>query len=315
MIRRTAAWALALACAAWTLARLLDVEFGFPGAALLAFTPVVAAGSVLVTVVAVALRVWLAAALALLSAIALGAAVAPRITDDRADGASAGRPLRVLTANVANGRVSATDLLALARRGRVDVLSLQEVTPILDAALRTEGREALLPHAVAKPRGDSAGTALYSRFPLEEIPPPEPTRQAPSAARLRFPSGSTIEVFSLHPPAPTSGASVAEWRRELQDMPPARPSERPRLLAGDFNATFDHPEFRALLATGYVDAAERDGKGLRGTWPHGRVVPPPVVIDHVLVDDRCAVTDAQIFTMEGSDHRAVLAVLDLAPCL
>jgi endonuclease/exonuclease/phosphatase family metal-dependent hydrolase len=204
--------------------------------------------------------------------------------------------------------------MEIARRRRVDVLSVQELTPILDAALRTEGREELLPHAVAKPRGDSAGTALYSRFPLEEIPPPEPTRQDPSAARLRLPSGSTIEVFSLHPPAPTSGAAVAAWRRELEDMPPARPSTRLRLLAGDFNATLDHPEFRALLATGYADAAERDGNGLRGTWPQGRIVPPPVVIDHVLVDDRCAVSDSDVIAMEGSDHLAVLAVLDLAPC-
>ncbi len=315
MIRRVAVWALALACAAWTVVRLLDVEFGFPGTPLLAYTPVVAGGAAVLAVVALVLRVRLAAVPALISAVVLGATVAPRLTDDRADDAAAGRPLRVLTANVANGRVSATRLVELVRRRRVDVLSLQEVTPILDAALRTEGREALLPHAVANPRGDSAGTALYSRFPLTEIEAPRPTRHVTTAARLRLPSGSAIEVLSVHPPAPKDEALIAAWRRELGDMPPARPGTRPRLLAGDFNATFDHPEFRELLETGYADAAERDGQGLRPTWPRDRLVPPPVVIDHVLVDDRCAVTDAEVIPMAGSDHRAVLAVLDLAPCL
>ena len=43
-----------------------------------------------------------------------------------------------------------------------------------------------------------------------------------------------------------------------------RPDGPPRILAGDFNATLDHALLRRLLATGYVDAADRDGRGAGG---------------------------------------------------
>ena len=40
-----------------------------------------------------------------------------------------------------------------------------------------------------------------------------------------------------------------------------------RILAGDFNATLDHPELRAVLDRGYVDAADAASGGLKPTWP------------------------------------------------
>ena len=80
-----------------------------------------------------------------------------------------------------------------------------------------------------------------------------------------------------------------------------------RVLAGDFNATLDHVGLRRLLNSGYVDAADQVGAGLNPTWPSGALWPPPVAIDHVLVDDRCPVDTFSVVDVPGSDHRAVVS--------
>jgi endonuclease/exonuclease/phosphatase family metal-dependent hydrolase len=80
------------------------------------------------------------------------------------------------------------------------------------------------------------------------------------------------------------------------------------VLAGDFNATFDHAAFRGVLDHGYTDAAEQTGRGLTPTWAGWG---PPITIDHVLVDNRCAVRDYSVLDLPGSDHNAVLADLQL----
>ena len=81
----------------------------------------------------------------------------------------------------------------------------------------------------------------------------------------------------------------------------------PRLLLGDFNATLDHPALRRLIGSGYRDAADTVGAGLRPTWPADAV--PLVTLDHVLVDSRIGVRSVTVHAVPDTDHRAVVAVL------
>lgn len=112
--------------------------------------------------------------------------------------------------------------------------------------------------------------------------------------------------------APYSMAALDSWRIDLLAQPAATPDGPPRILAGDFNATLDHAPLRALLDTGYVDAARAAGAGLIGTWgPYDGDVIPPVTIDHVLVDARIGVRKVSVHPLPGSDHRPVLAELSL----
>jgi endonuclease/exonuclease/phosphatase family metal-dependent hydrolase len=97
----------------------------------------------------------------------------------------------------------------------------------------------------------------------------------------------------------------------LQSLPPADPAGPVRLLLGDFNASLDHEELRRILDSRYVDAADAVGNGLTPTWPQGRLIPPSVTIDHVLVDERVRVQAVHIRELPGSDHRAVTADLIL----
>jgi endonuclease/exonuclease/phosphatase (EEP) superfamily protein YafD len=106
---------------------------------------------------------------------------------------------------------------------------------------------------------------------------------------------------------------MGNWRRDLRRLPDARPGGIVRVLAGDFNATLDHRELRRVLDRGYRDAADRNGSGLRATWPaDGRRV-PPVAIDHVLADERAGVQAVRVRDLPRSDHRAVVAVLRIGP--
>jgi endonuclease/exonuclease/phosphatase (EEP) superfamily protein YafD len=114
-----------------------------------------------------------------------------------------------------------------------------------------------------------------------------------------------------HPPFPPwARRAVSRWRDELAVLPP--PGDPPVLLAGDYNATLDHAEFRRLLRLGHADAASQAGHGLTPTWgpePTGR--PPLLAFDHVLVDPTWAVLATSAHPLLGSDHRALFAELRL----
>lgn len=80
---------------------------------------------------------------------------------------------------------------------------------------------------------------------------------------------------------------------------------------GDFNSTLDHRPLRALLGTGYRDAADVLGRGLRATWPTDTAITPVAAIDHVLVEQICLVRSFETLPMPGADHRAVVAEIAL----
>jgi endonuclease/exonuclease/phosphatase family metal-dependent hydrolase len=64
--------------------------------------------------------------------------------------------------------------------------------------------------------------------------------------------------------------------------------------------------FRDLVDHGYADAAEETGEGMLATWsswPTG----PPLTIDHIVADTRCAISSYAVYDLPNSDHRAIMA--------
>jgi endonuclease/exonuclease/phosphatase (EEP) superfamily protein YafD len=307
-------WLPVVGCLVWTVVRLAGWERGWPWVQLMAFTPYVAAGSVAVAVLAFVARRWVAGAVAVVAAVALCAVVVPRASGDR-DGTADGRPLRVLTVNLMGGRAEGRAVVSLVDRLDVDVLALQELTPDGDDALRAAGVHRLLPFAASFPLPGVSGSAVLSRHPLT----------APSHRRLRggsvqaratveVPGAGPVDVESAHPAAPWGAPGMENWHHDLRAQPPATVDGRPRVLLGDFNATLDHAALRRLVDTGYRDAAEVAGTGLRTSWPsrwpsEGRRLTLPVTLDRVLADRRIGVTTARPYRIAGTDHRAVYAAL------
>ena len=307
-VRALAAWLLVAPFAAIAVVRLAGLERGWPLVQLVAYTPLFAAGAAVAALLAALLRQRLPALVAAVVAIALGAVVGPRALGgaDDADGPT----LRVLTANLRDNPGAAPHFVALVRRTRPDVVSLQEVSPRVLTALEAEGLLERLPERVVPAWTGVPGNGLYARLPLRRGADPPGLSKLTPAARMTI-GGTRVEVVAVHPQAPARRSHTPRWRADLRALPPATPDGPLRVLAGDFNATLDHAELRRLLDTGYEDAADAVGAGLRATWPSGRRFPPPVTIDHVLVDERASVRGVTVHRVPRTDHRAVLAELVL----
>ncbi|MBO2445985.1 endonuclease/exonuclease/phosphatase family protein [Actinomadura barringtoniae] len=320
--RTVLAWTGVGAWGTWTLVRLAGGDrlpiIATPAAPALALTPYVAATVPIPILLAVLLRRWKAAIAAGVVAAGLVAVVLPRAIGG--DQPSAHGPVvRILTANMLFGEADPNRIIQLVRSTNADILSLQEFTTGAVGRLEGAGLTSLLPYKVIDPRWGAAGSGLYSRYPMQQLPPLPRTQMAMPQAEVTLPSGRRLEVTAVHPVPPISAESLHDWKRDLGELPSARPpaeasagnaSGPVRILAGDFNATLDHATLRKLIGRGYADAADRAGEGLIPTW--GLTEPrPPLTIDHVLVDRRCRVQKVEIHDLKGSDHRALFAEVRL----
>jgi endonuclease/exonuclease/phosphatase family metal-dependent hydrolase len=291
---------------AWLTIRLFGLEGGFPLVPLIAYTPYAALALILVLAIALWLRRWIAAGVAAAALSGFVLAVLPRAFPDRNSAATSGPRLTLMTANLMLGEAEPEPLVELVRSQDVDVLAVQELTPDATDGLRRAGLAKLLPESELLPVPGSSGGGLYSRLPLRGLAPIE---QVPGGfltprAKVRTAASGSLEVISAHPRPPTR-YEVDTWQAALDRLPPADPNGRLRLLLGDFNATLDHDELRELISTGYTDAAAAAGIGLAATWPADGF-PPPVAIDHALIDSRIEVVDASVHDLPGSDHRALV---------
>jgi endonuclease/exonuclease/phosphatase family metal-dependent hydrolase len=306
--RLVVAWAVVAPFAAWALLRVLGLERGFPLVALVAFTPYVAAASLVALAAAAIMRVRGAVLLAAVVAVALLALVVPRaVPGGQTDQPENGAELTVMTANLHFGEADPAAVVAAVREAEVDLLCLQEVTPAAVRGLRRAGLEGKLDESVVSTTRGAGGGAIYARLPLTA------TGDVHRAAGFRMPgarlrvSGRPVAVASVHPVPPTDAESTRRWRDALRALPGAGDGAELGLLLGDFNATLDHSELRRVLDSGYVDAADVTGAGLVPTWSRG--LSPPLTIDHLLVDERIHIADSEVRALPGSDHRAVIADL------
>jgi endonuclease/exonuclease/phosphatase (EEP) superfamily protein YafD len=308
-------WAVAGFFAAWAAARLTAAD-RFPpleraAVPLLSLTPQAAAGAGLA---ALALRRRGPATTAALAGAALAATLAPRVIASRQPPGS-GPVLRVLTVNMHYGKAAGPGIVGLARRLQVDVLFLQELGEDGTTRLKDAGLGELLPHMMDDGRTYRyRGSAIYARYPLREGLTLRPSFASQPTARLDLPDGQAVQLVCVHPHPPFPPwvtEAVPRWRAELQSLPD--PGDVPVVLAGDYNASADHAEFRRLLRRGYVDAAAQIGRGLAPTWGPEPTAGRPAMLafDHVVVDPRCAVLATSAHPLPGSDHRGLYVQLRL----
>lgn len=280
----------------------------------LAFTPYAAATSVVPLAAAAWARSRTGAVLSTGAGAVLAAAVLSRGRGSSVAPDADGVRLRVATVSLRKGHVAPGPVLDLVRRYRVDVVAAQELTPRAEAALTAAGLGGLLPHAHVIPARPgavpAASGAVWSRIPLKARGAIPGGFEQPTVLLLPK-DGPAVELTSVHsfPPA-LSPSAVRQWTRDLADLPAASDGVL-RVLAGDFNATYDHAAMRAVLARGYADAALRAGRGLAWTWRPLRLRVPRLSLDHVLIDPRIGVASVELVRVAGSDHLGVVAELVL----
>ena len=306
-------WTVAGGLAGWAAARLAGADrwryleaWAVP---VLSFTPQATAGAWAGVLL---IRGRGARGTAALAGAALTAAMASRALPRRQPPAG-GPALRLLTANLREGRAAAASLVELARWTGADVLFVQELTDEAVTRLERAGLNALLPHHITQAVAGGAGGGIYARHPLSDGLAVASASLAQPSAQLDLPSGQSIQLVCVHSPPPKppwSKGAVARWRSELSMLPP--PGDTPVILAGDFNATLDHAQLRRLLRLGHQDAALQAGTALVPTWrPEPSGCPALLAIDHILIDPRCAVRATSVHRLPGSDHHALYARLRL----
>lgn len=295
----------AIAFVAAALVRLLGIDGSRYMIAATSLTPYVTVVGLLVGLLALFRKRWVVGLTMTLVGIVLVANVAPRaFSDARPNGV--GQQVRLMTANLLTGIADAQFIVQEVRKRGIDVLAMQELTPDMVRDLDRAGLNQVLPNRVFLDEPGGSGSGLASKFPLtrRNLTPPGTLQQAGALVDL---PGKDIEVVSVHPLPPVVTAGPEAWQRELAGLPSPDSTGSIRVLAGDFNATLDHVGLTRLLNKGYVDAADQVGKGLIHTWPsNSGFWPPPVTIDHVLVDSKVLVDTVDVFDVPGSDHRAVV---------
>ncbi|GAA4248041.1 endonuclease/exonuclease/phosphatase family protein [Dactylosporangium darangshiense] len=306
-------WLMVLPFVVWAGARVFGLDSGFPAVQLIAFTPYVAATSLVPLVVAILTkRIW-PAVITAVATVALAACVLPRWISDSSPEPDGGPVIRVMSVNMLMGGADPATIVGLVKRLDVDLVALQEYTDEAKAALAEAGLDQVLPNAVSYPRPGVTGSAVYSRFVVSDLG----YRQFPSTfgqaqAGVRVPGAKDVRVESVHPCAPANSRLSGCWERDIEQEPAATPDGAVNLLIGDFNATLDHEKFRAVLAKGYRDAADVAGAGFEASWPYDeRWFIPGVTLDHVVADKRVGVRKVTVHRMPNSDHKAVFAELVL----
>jgi endonuclease/exonuclease/phosphatase (EEP) superfamily protein YafD len=298
--RRAVALLVVVPWLVWATVRVLGLERDFVLVAAMALTPFAAATAWIPVAVALALRQWAVALAALAIAAVLVGVVAPRAFGGPQAG---GTSVTVLSANLRYGRADAEALARLARARDADVLSVQELTPAAVPRLAVAGLLERYPHRILDPRAGARGSGILSRHPLSAARrSPGPAPAMPEAV-VEVPGAVPLWLKAVHPVKPMF-RNMWRWDRDMRALPGATPRGPLRMLAGDFNATLDHDEMRRLLDSGYVDAAETAGDGLRPTYRM-------IQIDHVLVDRRARIGAVTFDDLAGSDHDTITATVGL----
>jgi endonuclease/exonuclease/phosphatase family metal-dependent hydrolase len=232
-----------------------------------------------------------------------------------AETAGATVELKAMNINSEFGRADASDIVRLVRENDIGLLTIQEHSQALQDRLSAEGLDALLPNRISNPTDDAGGSAVYSRYPVEQVGLIPDTAFTMPTVRLTAAAGghvAELEVTNVHALPPVD-VRVDQWRSDLAAV--GRLAVRPgnRLLIGDFNATLDHSEFRDLLdgvnGPGLVDVGAASGSRLVPTWPMDGQLLPGITIDHLVTSPGLGSSGYQVRRVAGTDHAAVLATL------
>jgi endonuclease/exonuclease/phosphatase (EEP) superfamily protein YafD len=284
-----------------------------PGPRLAALAPVAALLAIAGAALAAATAWWLLLPLLVPALILAWWQRPPRRPPAAAPASGGTGQLRVLTLNVKGGRADPGSVLHSLRQLQVDILAVQEMTAGWLDALQQAGITEVLPFSQTDPRAGSAGSGLWTRWPLTPLAPLPGMKNAAPRARVEPAGGQPVTVTVVHPAAPV-GWQDERWQRDLEIIrSELAGTAGPHLVAGDFNASRDHRVFRDILRAGFVDCADAAGQrhwpGF--TWPADRRYPPLMRLDHVLGSEAgCVVHQARTMRIPGTDHRGVLAVLE-----
>ena len=261
-------------------------------------------------------RRWMAGAAAGLVAVQLFWLVP--LDDARAaqDSAEGTVELRTMSLNAKLGKADAAEIVRLVREHGITLLTIQEYTRPLEDRLGAAGLADLLPNRISAPAGGASGNAVYSVHQLAATGlVPDSHFQMPIIRVTAASRGqrAVVELTNVHARAPV-GVGLPKWRNDLAALGRQVNRSGNVVLAGDFNASYDHAEFRRLLQDGdrkLVDVGMIQGSRLVPTWPMEDLLLPGITIDHLVTSPSVGSEDYAVHRVPGTDHAAIMATLSI----
>lgn len=266
-----------------------------------------------VVVAALLFRAWPLAVVAGMVVIAhLAWVVPPMFHSVPVNAAVAHAPrLRIASANLKFTNTDHAPTLAELERFDADVIVLEEVTSAWWQAIARSSLPSSHPEIARAVRDDPGGMVILSRLPLGRVR----VRHAegwPIITATVVVGGRRIHLAGVHVVAPLE-TFQANQRAQRQVTAIARRLPRPRVLAGDFNASPYNRWHEQILGLGLRDSHEAVGRPLATTWQNDRLPLPPLLLDHVYVDPPIVPIRAREGQAYGSDHRPIVVDLAVPP--
>ena len=259
---------------------------------------------------ALATRRWILLGVAALVALWHFSLTVPELRSAVAvsDEVRAAPALTVVSANLFADNRRVDDLVAELLAADADLLVLQELTPAHWVAFETALGDDVYPHRAIAPLSGTQGSGVVSRWPLDDRDVDRSSGAPQLSVTVEAPGGP-IRVVDVHPPAPINAHNRLIWATQLDDLTAEVDHQVSVLLVGDFNATWQHRPFRAIIDAGFTDVHVATGHGWQRTWPNDRWHPPLLRLDHVLAGPGLVALDAGTGSGAGSDHRPVWATI------
>jgi endonuclease/exonuclease/phosphatase (EEP) superfamily protein YafD len=218
--------------------------------------------------------------------------------------AATGPHFTLMTFNVYYNNKQLERVAELVRETKPDIVVLMEVIPRVRPGLEAVAKQ--YPYRVECWQEQWCDALVLSRFPLTDIRStlPEATFRRPMGAVEMTIEGRKLTIFPTHLslPYPLNGrdAQTGEIKEVVATIAGI---SGPRLLVGDFNAS----TWGATMMLARTQLNMTLLTGSNGTWPTFLPRALGIPIDHVLASEELALQSRKLFTVSGSDHRAVLA--------
>ena len=245
--------------------------------------------------------------------------------------------IRVMTLNCRYGKANAAQIIETAKKYNVNTLLLQELSESLVKNLEKLGIYEIFPTSCvgSKSEHNNGGfNAIFTQYSAISTCNNAVKIEAASVPSVTtcLDFGASTNVFvnfaSAHPKSPMRGckawsegiralANLVKISKSIKSTENTSTAETCELstltiLTGDLNSTIDHPSFRSLLKSGFLDASICLGKRLK-TWPTW-LKWPNLTLDHVLFCAKNLHAKAvwqKNAVIDGTDHLAYIASIAL----
>lgn len=229
----------------------------------------------------------------------------------RSPPSTAGRSLRVASANLLVVNETPAALAAELDRLDADVYFLQELSSDWDNELERLGFWRRYPFNQRYTGEDAFGAAIAARLPVRNLQVFWSAELPQMRGVLRL-DDRDVELLCIHLLPPRTQEYTRYYHQGAEQLLDIvrRLERRSFIVAGDFNSTPDS-DFATRMRDLADDSWEAGGRGFGFgfTWPNGMFPVPPVRLDHVFVSHDFGVVGARVGEGAGSDHRPIVADL------